>query len=142
MQRRVQFLAENGLNVVRHINGRPHVLLYSVEQKLQPTLTFVVEEMKRTTVELNAAYHLWSYSLEGRLRPRFQYLQSLGLSRPDLVSFGSYSDARFASRLAGTDLQHYYAWRLRNGYAVPSLPTDADPSGPEEELAHSPSVGT
>eukprot|EP00667_Euglena_gracilis_P009891 EG_transcript_10058 len=142
LQRRVRFLAENGLDVVRHINGCPNVLRYSAERKLRPTLTFVVEEMKRTTVELDAAYHLWSYSLEDRLRPRFQYLQSLGLLRPTLSSFGTYPDAQFASRLAGTDLQHYYTWRLRNGYAVPLLPTAADPTGPEEELAHSPSVGT
>lgn len=28
--------------------------------------------------------------------------------------------------MAGTDLQHYYAWRRQNGYAVRSLPA-ADP---------------
>lgn len=56
----------------------------------------------------------------------FQYLRSLGRSPSGLGNFCWLSDALFASRLAGTDLQHYYAWRRQNGYAVRSLPA-ADP---------------
>eukprot|EP00667_Euglena_gracilis_P003939 EG_transcript_3952 len=120
LQRRVQFLSENGMDVVRHVNGSPMVLSYSVEQNLQPTLDFVVQEMGCSPALLNGAYNVWGCSVENRLRPRFLYLKSLGRSLPGLSRFASFSDERFATLLAGTDLQHYHAWRLQNGFSVPA----------------------
>eukprot|EP00667_Euglena_gracilis_P012061 EG_transcript_12354 len=118
LQQRVQFLSGNRLDVVRHVNGYPRVLHYSVEQKLQPTLNFVVQEMGCSPSLLNGAYNVWGCSAENRLRPRFLYLKSLGRSLPALSQFASFSDERFATLLAGTDLQHYHAWRRQNGFSV------------------------
>eukprot|EP00667_Euglena_gracilis_P020495 EG_transcript_22203 len=70
LQQRVQFLSENGLNVVRHVNACPSMLSLSVEQKLQPIFSFMVDEMGRSPSELDSACSIWSCSLEGRLRPQ------------------------------------------------------------------------
>eukprot|EP00667_Euglena_gracilis_P021456 EG_transcript_23496 len=118
LQQRVQFLKENGLNVVQSVNGCPSVLYLNVERKLRPILDFVVQDMEIAPSELNKASKTWAYDLEGRLRPRFCYLKSLGRSVGNLSTFGSCSDVRFATRIAKTDLQKYYAWRLRNGHSV------------------------
>eukprot|EP00667_Euglena_gracilis_P013049 EG_transcript_13449 len=118
MQQRVQFLTEHGLDVVQCVNGFPTILALSVERKLRPILKFVVEEMGRSPSELNGAHSIWGYDLKGRLRPRFCYLKSLGQSAGNLSTFGSCSDVRFATRIAKTDLQEYYAWRIRNGHSV------------------------
>eukprot|EP00667_Euglena_gracilis_P008280 EG_transcript_8382 len=117
LQQRVQFLKANRLNVVRHINSQPTVLAYCVEQKLKPTLAFVLKEMQRTREEVDGTTAIWSISLEGRLRPRFLYLRSLGLE--DVFSLNRlciYPDDRFASELARTSLQQYYDWRLQSGF--------------------------
>eukprot|EP00667_Euglena_gracilis_P012413 EG_transcript_12754 len=119
LQQRVQFLEENGLNVVRSVNGCPSVLYLNVERKLRPILDFVVQDMELPPSELNKAYKTWTFDLEGRLRPRFCYLKSLGRSVGSLITFGYSSDVRFATRIAKTDLQDYYAWRQRNGHSVP-----------------------
>eukprot|EP00667_Euglena_gracilis_P012610 EG_transcript_12961 len=120
LQTRLQFFAENGLDVLKHVNGAPTVLTCSVERKLQPTLKFVLEEMGRSQAELDNASNLWTYDLNGRLRPRLLYLRSLGKESPKgLAPFGSFSDQRFATYFAETNLEHYYAWRRQNGYPVP-----------------------
>eukprot|EP00667_Euglena_gracilis_P012145 EG_transcript_12447 len=119
LQQRVQFLSDNGLDVLRHVNGCPNLFHLSVERKLQPTLTFVVEELGRSASDLDGATNLWTYDVEERLRPRFLFLKSLGKSPTSLSQFGSLSDQRFAATVAGTGLQQYYDWRRQNGYPVP-----------------------
>eukprot|EP00667_Euglena_gracilis_P021377 EG_transcript_23394 len=106
LQRRVTYLRDSGLDAVRHINGAPVVLRLSVEGKLRPMLAFFLEEMGFSLTQLDRAPNLWTYSLENRLRPRLRYLRSLGISSVP-TSFGHFSDERFASRLADTDLRHY-----------------------------------
>eukprot|EP00667_Euglena_gracilis_P011392 EG_transcript_11639 len=119
LQQRLLFLSDNGLDVVRQVNGCPTILCFSIERKLQPTLAFVVHDMGRSASDLNGAYNIWTCSLKGRLQPRFLYLKSLGRSPASLSQFGSLSDERFAASIAGTDRQHYYAWREQNGFLVP-----------------------
>lgn len=50
---------------------------------------------------------------------RFRYLESLGVSSFYLSSFASFSGARFVDSLTDTDLEHYYALQLANGYHLP-----------------------
>eukprot|EP00667_Euglena_gracilis_P011855 EG_transcript_12142 len=70
IQQRVQFLSDNGLDVVHHVHGCPQLLCCSIDRKLRPILTFVVEEMGLTQLELNAGPQVWGYDLKGRLRPQ------------------------------------------------------------------------
>eukprot|EP00667_Euglena_gracilis_P011245 EG_transcript_11471 len=131
LQQRVQFLKENGFNVVQSVNGCPSLLYLNVERKLRPILDFVVQDMGLAPSELNKAGRTWTYDLEGRLRPRFFYLKSLGRSAGSLSTFAICSDVRFATRIAKTDLQEYYAWRRRNGHSVTQCgPSPAQRQGP------------
>eukprot|EP00667_Euglena_gracilis_P012358 EG_transcript_12688 len=128
LEQHVHFLSVNGLDVLRHVNGCPTLFYLSIERKLQPTLTFVVEEMGRSKADMNGAYNLWTCSLEGRLRPRLLFLKSLGKSPTALSQFGSFSDQRFVATFARTDLQQYYDWRRQNGYPAPLGTVPAPPA--------------
>eukprot|EP00667_Euglena_gracilis_P029415 EG_transcript_38927 len=75
--------------------------------------------MGRSTADLDGTPSIWGYDLQGRLRPRFLFLKSLGKSPTSLSRFAATSDQRFATTVAGTDLQRYYDWRRQNGYSVP-----------------------
>eukprot|EP00667_Euglena_gracilis_P011312 EG_transcript_11556 len=119
LQERVRFLSENRLDVERHVNSCPTLLCCSVEQNLQPTLTFVLQEMGCTLADVDEAPVIWGCSLEGRLRPRFLYLMSLGRKPPKLTRLAIPADKVFATQTAGKHLHHYYDWRLQNGYSVP-----------------------
>eukprot|EP00667_Euglena_gracilis_P012802 EG_transcript_13173 len=119
VQERVRFLSENGLDVERHVNSYPTLFYCSVERKLQPTLTFVLEEIGLTPADVDEAPAIWGCSLEGRLRPRFLYLMSLGRHPSKLTRLAIPADKWFSTQTAGKNLHHYYAWRLQNGYSVP-----------------------
>eukprot|EP00667_Euglena_gracilis_P010583 EG_transcript_10781 len=130
LQQRVQFLLENGMDVVCQVNTTPRVLFLSVERKLRPTVTFVVEEMGLSPFHMNGASNIWNYDLKLRLRPRFLYLKSLGRALPHLSHLGSLSDQRFVNSVAKTSLQHYYDWRQQNGFPAPALGDKVDVSKP------------
>eukprot|EP00667_Euglena_gracilis_P012814 EG_transcript_13179 len=102
LQRRVQFLSENGLDVIRIVHGSPQVLALRVE-KMKLMLDFLLQEMQYSPSQVNTAPTVWSLSLEGRLRPRLQYLKSLGRPYGSLTPFATFSDERFAARVAKTD---------------------------------------
>eukprot|EP00667_Euglena_gracilis_P006333 EG_transcript_6376 len=121
LQQGVQFLTDNRLNAVIHINRYPTLLTCSVENNLGPTRRFLMDVMGLTTDDLNRTPNLWGYSWQKRLLPRFLYLQSenIPIQTISLFDFGFLSDANFATRLAGTDLHRYYAWRLQNGFSLP-----------------------
>eukprot|EP00667_Euglena_gracilis_P011225 EG_transcript_11449 len=119
LQRRAQFFSENGLDVVRIVNGCPQALACRIEQKMRPMLTFMLQEMQYSPSQVNTVPSVWSFSLEGRLRPRLQYLKSLGRPYGALSRFVTLSDERFATIVAKTDLQHYHSFLQKSGHRSP-----------------------
>eukprot|EP00667_Euglena_gracilis_P013061 EG_transcript_13456 len=111
VQEKISFLRDSGLNVVKHISYNPHVLHYSVNQKLQPTLNFVLNDMQRSRRDVDMFPGLWCFSLKHRIRPRFFYLKSLGKEDCPLNRMLFYGDQKFTELVAGHDTVHFQMWK-------------------------------
>eukprot|EP00667_Euglena_gracilis_P030866 EG_transcript_43502 len=116
LQEKIAFLEENGLDVAKHLHIAPCILSCSLDQKLRPTLHFVLEDMGRSRAEVDGFPLLWYCSLEKRLQPRFRYLQSLGREDCNLRKMLFSRDEVFCRTVAGHDLAHFLAWQ--NGHNV------------------------
>jgi len=95
---RLTFFEESGLDAVRIINAKPHVLCYDIQRTLLPIIQFITKDMGRTLDDINKCPRCFSASLEQRLKPRHEYLKLYG-KRQD-YSLGvicGFTDERFAS---------------------------------------------
>eukprot|EP00667_Euglena_gracilis_P010744 EG_transcript_10950 len=116
LSKKEHVLRDHNLDAARMVRACPAVFGFSIERKIKPMLSFLLNEMERSADEVNGAPAVLGLNLEKRLRPRFMYLRSLGRDTYSISYAALTKDAVFSRDLAGRDLAHYYQWRTQNGF--------------------------
>lgn len=100
-QSRVTFLSREGFSVEDigiMVTKCPQILALSVDEVLEPHLSFFVKSIKRPLSELVDYPFYFTYNLEKRIRPRFIKIEQKDV-QCRLAWFLNCSDAKFSERL-------------------------------------------
>lgn len=98
---RISFFTNAGFSVddvAKMVRDCPQVLAMSIEQSLEPSLTFLLQDMKRSIREVVDFPAYFTYNLTTRIQPRHKLISEKGM-KCSLEWFLDCKDQKFSERL-------------------------------------------